>query len=135
MTATLLRKFENATLQSLPHEHHVRVAYLLTRKYPREQVNDVVLAGFRKLAPALGLSPASIHVTMTVAWTQVIAGLSGQGTSEEFLERHPELLRRDVLNKYYSAGQLHGGPGRTKIMLPDRLPFPQRDPEVTTLIR
>jgi hypothetical protein len=122
--ATLLREFENATLTSLPHEDHVRIAYLLTRRHPRDQVNDVVLAGFRKLAPALGLSPESIHVTMTTAWTQVIAGLSGDGTSEEFIAHHPELLRRDLLDTYYSAGQLYGARSRTTFVPPDRLPFP-----------
>jgi hypothetical protein len=125
--ATLLKLFETATLDSLPHEYHLRIAYLLTRKYPLDQVSDVVLAGFRKLAPSLGLSPSSIHVTMTVAWTKVIAGLGGEGTSEEFIALHPELLRRDMLSKYYSAGQLHGGHSRTKFVAPDRLPFPHRE--------
>ena len=122
----LLERFEAGTLDKLPHEDHVRVAYLLTRQYEVDEAADRMMSGLRGLASRFGTSPAFLDVTRTVAWTRLIDGLDGSGSSTEFLEAHPELHRRDLLDDYYSGVRLRNPVAHFRFVKPDRRGFPDQ---------
>ncbi len=123
---TLFKRFIAGTLYSFPHTYHVRVAYLLSRRYAAEELDEMVLRTFRLLAPSLGLSPASIHVTITIAWTRIIAGLNGQGTSIEFIAEHSKLNNRNLLYDYYTPQRLYSTEAHNRFLMPDKQPFPNK---------
>jgi hypothetical protein len=119
----LLARFEAGTLPAFPHEDHVRTVYLLICRDGEDLALEAVTAGIRAMAAAND-KPEAFHVTRTTAWTRIVAGLIRDtgGMSEEFLERHPQLLRRDLLDDFYDAGRLTTDEARTNYIEPDR-PF------------
>ena len=63
-------------------------------------------------------------MTRTVAWTELVASAAdGCATSDELFERHPELLRRDLLDDYYSPGRLTTDEARERFVEPDLAPI------------
>jgi hypothetical protein len=50
------------------------------------------------------------------------AGFSG--TFDEFLDLHPELRRRDLLDEHYSSELLNSPAARERFVEPDRAPLP-----------
>lgn len=126
MDEELLRGFEEGTLRRFSHEDHVRVAFLLVRRYGGEQAPDRMIAGLKGLARNFGTPAFLLHVTRTVAWIRIIEGLSGSAqTSDELLTGHPELLRRNLLHEYYGPLRLLGRRARRTFVEPDLRPFPR----------
>jgi hypothetical protein len=70
----LLRAFENGTLEpaAFLHESHLRVAWLLNRRYGREEGLGRLIAGLRSLAARAG-NPGAYHETITRAWFELVA--------------------------------------------------------------
>jgi hypothetical protein len=120
----LLARFEAGTLDTLPHEDHVRVAYLLSRQHAVEDATKRMIDGLRGLAPRFGTSTAFLHVTRTAAWMRIIAGTGGDGTSAAWLTAHPELRRRDLLDDYYSHGRLNNVVAWRRYVQPNKRDFP-----------
>ena len=128
----LLEGFERRTLTRFSHEDHVRVAYLLIRKYGAQEAPDRVIAGLRGLAKNFGTPAFFLHVTRTVAWVRIIDGVDGVDrvdgkprASADLLRAHPELHRRDLLDDYYSPFRLLGYRPRRTFVEPDLRPFPR----------
>jgi flavin reductase (DIM6/NTAB) family NADH-FMN oxidoreductase RutF len=124
----LLDAFERGTLEgsAFPHEAHLRVAWLLNRKYGWEQGLDRLIAGIRGVAERAG-SPDAFHETITRAWF-VLA------TAADDLRAFPELFDRSLLERYYSRDVLESG--RSRWVEPDlhplQLPAP-RAPDIDFL--
>jgi len=118
----LLARFEAGTLDEFPHESHLRVVYLLIQRDGADDALTAVGAGILAMARANG-RPEAFHVTRTTAWTRIVAALSAaegdHGGSREFLVGHPELIRRDLLDDYYSAGTLATDEARMTFIPPD----------------
>jgi hypothetical protein len=122
--ADLLAGFERSTLNQFPHEYHVRVAYLLILKYGQEEAFDHMVAGIKGLASRFGTSPSFIHITRTAAWIKIIGSqVDIPLPSGEFLDNHPDLLRKDLLEDYYNWGRLLTPRSRRTFVEPNR-PFP-----------
>ncbi|CAN5177500.1 hypothetical protein BH11ACT4_BH11ACT4_10120 [soil metagenome] len=123
----LLSRFEDGTLTPFPHESHLRVVYLLIQRDGPDAALAAVTAGIRAMARAIG-RPEAFHVTRTTAWTRLVAATitAGEGQpagSLEWLAGHPELVRRDLLDDYYSAGRLLTDEARTGFVGPDLRPL------------
>ncbi len=117
--AALIDGFEAGTLEQFPHEDHLRVVFGFVVRHGRAEALDRVSAGILRMATAKG-APEKFHVTRTVAWTELVASAADEcTTSAELFERHPELLRRDLLDDYYSAGRLTTDEARTTFVAPD----------------
>ena len=110
---TLLDDFESGRIHAFPHEHHVRVAWGLSRRYPREGAYARLSAGIRRLAAHEGV-PGKYHETMTRAWFELVA-------QAETLDGHPELFERSLLARYYSPERLEAG--RHEWLEPDLQPL------------
>lgn len=110
---SLLDDFEAGRIHTFPHEHHVRVAWELSRRYQREDAYARLVSGIRRIAAHAGV-PDKYHETMTRAWFELV----GQA---ETLDGHPELRNRSLLARYYSSGRLEAG--RHEWLEPDLKPL------------
>jgi hypothetical protein len=111
----LLDDFEAGRIpgSAFPHERHVRVAWGLSRRYPREEAFARLAEGIRGIASRAGV-PGKYHETMTRAWFELTA-------QAESLDAHPELLNRSLLARYYSPERLEAG--RHEWLEPDLQPL------------
>jgi len=111
----LLADFEAGRIpgSALPHKRHVRVAWDLSRRYPREEAFARLAEGIRGIAARAGV-PGKYHETMTRAWFELVA-------QAETLDAHPELLDRSLLARYYSPDRLDAG--RNEWLEPDIEPL------------
>ena len=83
-------------------------------------------SGIRRLARKAGI-PGKYHDTITVAWARIVADLAHRDPREDFesfLEAHPQLRRRDLLDEHYTRHRLFSDEGRAGFLEPDRLPLP-----------
>lgn len=122
----LLSGFLNGTLESFPHEAHLRVVHLLVLERGEDAALATVTERIRAMAAAAGAA-TKFHMTRTTAWTRIVAAATAAGVtadSDEFLARHPELIRRDLLDDYYSAELLTSERARLEFVEPDRAPLP-----------
>lgn len=117
----MLDEFEAGRISGseFPHERHLRVAWGLSRRYPREEAFGRLAEGIRGIASRAG-APGKYHETMTRAWFELAA-------QAESLDAHPELLDRSLLFRYYTPGRLEAG--RHEWLEPDLGPL--RLPAVT----
>ena len=112
----LLDGFERGTLAAFPHEDHLRVAFLLTRRDGVDAAIERMSRRIRAMAIAGG-DAAKFHVSRTVAWVRIVDACRA-GSFEQLLTEHPELLRRDLLDDYYEPGVLTGTEARARFVEP-----------------
>jgi hypothetical protein len=117
---SLIAAFEAGMIPAteFPHEHHVRVAWGLARRYGPEEGLRRLIAGIRGMAVRAG-RPDAYHVTITKAWFDLVA-------SVDDLADAPELLDKSIINRYYSSDRLAQGHDRwvAPDLNPLHLPIP-----------
>ncbi|MGJ7913945.1 hypothetical protein ACI48D_00505 [Massilia sp. LXY-6] len=103
------------------HRAHLRAAFLLLRDRPFLEACVAMRDGLQALAGKLG-KPDLYHETMTVAFMALVAERAPPGPDDwdAFIEAHPELCERGLLDSYYSTALLASGAARTRFILPDR---------------
>ena len=124
----LREQFES--LQFLPadfhHADHVRLAWIYVRTLGPAAAEQRLLEGIRKLAIHAD-APNKFLYTATVAWARLVAAAVERDSAElpfaDWITRHPELLDKDLLDQFYSAGQLKTDPARSRWVEPDRKPL------------
>jgi hypothetical protein len=121
----LLERFAENTLPAFPHEEHLHVVFAQSARADLAATITFLRDGIRKMAAANG-NPGAYHDTRTVAWIRlVVAARAGfDSTFDEFLEAHPELRRRDLLDEHYTPQLLNSDAARASFAEPDRAPLP-----------
>lgn len=107
--------FEAGTISGsdFRHEDHVRVAWELSRRYPREEAYERLASGIRSMAARSG-RPDAFHETINRAWFELIADTPA-------LDDDSELYDRSLLSRFYSAERLAAG--RREWLEPDLGPL------------
>jgi hypothetical protein len=121
-----LDRFALGQLDDLPHEGHLKAVYLQTRRSGAESAVDFARAGLRQATRRAGV-PEKYHDTITVAWARIVADHARRDPRdgfESFLEAHPQLRRRDLLDAHYTRERLSSDEGRVRFIEPDLLPLP-----------
>lgn len=121
----LVAQFEDTTLPNLPHEDHVRLVWIYTRHGGADHAIERIRDGLIAYTAARG-SSAHFHATRTWAWAVLIASATLNSPAEHFemfLVKHPEFVRRDLLNDYYSDALLNSDAARAGIVAPDVAPL------------
>jgi hypothetical protein len=95
------------------HADHVRVAWTLAQRHPREEAYGRVVAGIRAMTVASG-KPDAYHRTITRAWFELIAAAPE-------LDDDSRLFDKTLLRGYYSPERLAAG--REEWLEPDLLPL------------
>jgi len=121
-----LAAFEAGTLEPFRHRDHIRMAWLYLERAPPEQAAQDIIAGIRRFALAKGAT-GLYHETLTRFWIHLVARQRTQRAcpdSLSFLEAHPWLLDKTLVERHYSPGSLASAAAKEGWLDPDRLPLP-----------
>jgi hypothetical protein len=116
----LVRGFEAATLDDLPHEAHVRLAWRYLMDEPLLTAIARFRDGLRRYAAAKG-RPERYHETITIALLLLIAERRRDDDSwQDFAARNPELLRwpSPLLRRWYPPELLESPRAREVFVVP-----------------
>jgi hypothetical protein len=118
----LLERFASNTLPGFPHEEHLHVVFVKSGRASVAETLDFVREGIVRMAGDSG----KYHETRTAAWVRLVSAARHgfDGTFEELLAQHPELVRRDLLSDYYSDALLNSDAARAAFAEPDQRPLP-----------
>ena len=122
-----LSGFEESRLEpgNFHHRDHVRLAWICVRRFGRLAAEERLLHGIRKMAERAGVSEKFLYTT-TVAWVRLVAARQPQAEAREnfqdWIANWPELLNKNLLDEYYSAGKLESAQARAGWLEPDRKP-------------
>ena len=108
------------------HRQHVELTYLAITRVGPEQAKALVTEGIRQTATDAGV-PGTFHVTMTVAWLELVGHHVAQepGASfDELVAHNPPLLDKALLSRFYDETTLRSDAARATWTEPDRAPFP-----------
>src|SRR5579859_2446109 len=118
------------------HRQHVELTWLAVRRHGAPQAAELVGEGIRRTATAAG-APGRFHVTMTRAWVELVAhhlaadlatnaaAVGGApGDFDALAARHPDLLDKTLLSRFYRPQTLAADAARTAWVEPDLEPFP-----------
>lgn len=127
----LIDRLERGALgaSEFDHREHVRAAWLYLRRDGPEAAIAAVAKGLKTLSAAHG-APGRYHETLTRAWVELVAAAARHDPEpvfDRFVERHPELLERDLPLRHYSRELLASDAARAAWVEPDLQPF--RRPE------
>ncbi len=120
-----LAAFEAGTLEPFRHRDHIRMAWLYLDRAPLEQATRHVVAGIRAFALANG-KPGLYHETLTRFWIHLVARhrvLRVCADSVRFLEAHPRLLDKTLVERHYSPELLASSAAKERWLEPDRQPL------------
>jgi hypothetical protein len=118
----LVGGFEAATLASFPHADHVRLTIIYLNRFGREKTEQKLFDGLRRFAAAKGV-PGKFHVTMTVAWIELVTAARAQHPAltdpAALVAACPVLLDRDALLRFYTSDRLNSDEAKTTWLPPD----------------
>lgn len=118
-----------STADRFGHRQHVHLTWLAVHRHGAPAAG-LVADGILRTATAAG-APQKYHATMTRAWVELVAHAAaadpqpptGSGFAA-FAARHPDLLDKDLLSRYYRPQTLAAPEARTAWVEPDLAPFP-----------
>lgn len=120
-----LSQFEDCTLpkELFKHHSHLRLAWLYLQRYSAEEASVKIHQGIIRYATSIG-AQAIYHETLTQLWIRLVQGaMAGEGSFDEFMGKHPELINKDLPKEYYSAGCLDSEAARKGWIAPDLKPL------------
>ena len=131
--AEFLAAFENCTLpfDEWNHRAHVRIAYLYACRHDVVTATKKMRSGVQRYNAANKVPDAidrGYHETITQAFMCLIVSANRQTgphqSADEFCERHPELLDKRALLKFYSRDRIMTWEAKTCYVEPDLCPLP-----------
>jgi hypothetical protein len=110
------------------HRQHVELTWLAVRRYGTAAAIPLVSEGI-KHAAAYSSTPRKYNATISRAWVEMVGHHAEQhdaATFDDFADRHPALLDKRLLIRFYRPATLASPAARTGWVPPDRAPFPWR---------
>jgi len=104
------------------HRDHLRLAFLQVQRLGPGPAATAVAEGIRSFAAAHG-QQRLYHETLTRFWVRIVAHASA-ATFEKTLERHPQLLDKELPLRHWRRETLFGEPARVGWLEPDLAPLP-----------
>jgi hypothetical protein len=123
--AEFLSAFEDTTLEPFHHRDHLRVTFLYLCQFGEQETKERLAAAILRYAAARNASE-KYHQTITLAWIRLVATASK--TVQDFdamLEAYPDLLDKNLLERYYSPELLKSSEARAQWVEPDRDLIPE----------
>lgn len=110
------------------HRGHLRIAWLLLQRHPRDQAVEEICEGIARIARHFG-APDKYNRTLSEALARLMAHAAARtptASFEEFLAANPVFVTdvRGVLGHYYSPGLLHSTNAKQKFSMPDLQALP-----------
>ena len=118
-----LSAFDDTTLEPFHHRDHLRVTFLYLRQFGEQETRARLGPAILRYAAARN-GAEKYHQTITLAWIRLVAGASaGMQDFDAMLAGHPELLNKNLLERYYSPAVLASPEARAAWVEPDREPL------------
>ena len=117
-----------ATTTRFGHRKHVHLTWLAVRRYGVPAAIGLVSDGIQRTARYAG-APQKYHATVSRAWVELVghhAAEHGEDDFTAFADRHPALLDKRLLTRFYRPATLAGSAARTGWVEPDLARFPWR---------
>ncbi|MGW0884570.1 hypothetical protein [Streptomyces sp. NPDC002671] len=114
------------TAERFGHREHIHLTWLAVRRCGTAAAVDVVSDGIQRTARYAGASQ-KYNATVSRAWVELVGHHTGQSDAADFdgfAGRHPALLDKKLLARFYRSSTLAGTPARTGWVEPDLAPFP-----------
>jgi hypothetical protein len=108
------------------HRQHVHLTWLAIRRYGSDAAVQIISEGIKRTARYAG-APQKYNATVSRAWVELVGHHTGQSDTADFdtfAARHPALLDKKLLARFYRSSTLASGPARTGWVQPDLAPFP-----------
>jgi hypothetical protein len=108
------------------HREHVHLTWLAVRRVGMPAAVALVSEGIRRTARYAG-APQKYHATISRAWVELVAHHTAEREEPDFdtfAGRHPALLDKRLLTRFYRSTTLAGAQARTGWVEPDLAPFP-----------
>ncbi|MFB6873676.1 hypothetical protein [Streptomyces sp. NPDC056323] len=115
-----------ATAGKFGHREHVHLTWLAVRRFGTHAAVGLVSDGIQRTARYAG-APQKYHATVSRAWVELVghhAAERGDDDFTAFADRHPALLDKRLLTRFYRPATLAGSQARTGWVEPDLAPFP-----------
>lgn len=115
-----------ATATRFGHRQHVHLTWLAVHRVGVPAAVDLVSEGIRRTARYSG-APQKYHVTVSRAWVELVghhATARPEPDFAAFAARHPALLDKRLLSRFYRPATLAGAAARASWAEPDLAPFP-----------
>jgi hypothetical protein len=118
--AEFQRAFEGTTLEPFHHRDHLRITWLYLRQYGEAATRQRLGPAILRYAAARN-GAAKYHETITQAWILLISeAVPTSAGFDAMLAKHPRLLDKNLLDRYYSTAVLQSPEARERWVKPDR---------------
>lgn len=108
------------------HRDHIRLAWIGLRRFGVDAAGDAVGRAIRAFATHHGAAD-KYHETITQAWVQLVATACAASPDvqdfDTLVARHPALLDKTLLHRFYSPECLASDAARAAWIDPDRAPI------------
>ena len=127
--AEFLRLFHESALSGEEFRHlgHLRLAWLILSKHPRDEAEQIVARQIRRFAVANGASNR-YHDTLTRFWVRLVSHVMGippeAGSIDELLARFPLLLDKSLPYRHWRGETFNSDEARASWVEPDLVPLP-----------
>lgn len=115
--AEFLRAFDDTTLEPFHHRDHLRVTFLYLRQFGEEGTRERLGPAILRYAAARN-GAQKYHETITQAWIRLVAAAQADDF-EAMLAANPQLLDKNLLDRYYSPELLQSAEARQCWTEPD----------------
>jgi hypothetical protein len=113
------------------HRQHVHLTWLAVRRYGTAAAVGLVSDGIQQTARYAG-APQKYNATVSRAWVELVGHHAAEQTTADpsttdfvaFANRHPALLDKRLLTRFYRPSTLASPPARAGWVEPDLAPFP-----------
>jgi len=121
--AEFLGAFDDTTIEPFHHRDHLRVTFLYLRQFGEAETRRRLGPAILRYAAARN-APQKYHETITQAWISLVAAAAHVDDFESMLAAHPELLDKNLLDRYYSPQLLKSTDACRRWTEPDLERFP-----------
>lgn len=116
----------SASTEHFNHRAHLHLTWLAVRSVGMPAAIGLVSDGIQRTARYAGV-PQKYHATISRAWVELVAHHTADHTTEDFavfIDRHPALLDKRLLTRFYTSATLASTQARSGWVEPDLAPFP-----------
>ena len=124
-----LRLFHEGALtgDEFRHRGHLRLAWLVLSRHPRDEAEQIVASEIRRFAVANGASNR-YHDTLTRFWVRLLGHAMENAPEarsiDELLSAFPFLLDKSLPYRHWRGETFNSDPARTGWVEPDLAPLP-----------
>lgn len=115
-----------ASAGTFGHREHVHLTWLAVHRVGMPAAIALVSDGIQRTTRYAGV-PQKYHATVSQAWVELVAHHAAERELADFTafaERHPALLDKRLLTRFYRSATLASAQARTSWVEPDLAPFP-----------